>query len=78
MLQKEKPCVKSQSVKTYEQNEDVYIFLVIPKYHVFFFNLVLPFKIIQSLLERVQIHKYAGKPKNLWDLNYFSEEQQTV
>ncbi len=35
-------------------------------------------KIIQSLFERVQIHKNAGKPKNLWDLNNFSEEQQVV
>ncbi len=35
-------------------------------------------KIIQSLLERVQIHKNAGKPKNLWELKYFSDEQQTV
>ncbi len=35
-------------------------------------------KIIQSLLERVQIHKDAGKPKNLWVLKDFSEEQQTV
>ncbi len=35
-------------------------------------------KIIQSSLERVQIHKNAGKPKNLWDLKDFSEEQQTV
>ncbi len=33
-------------------------------------------KIIQSLLERVQIHKNAGKPKNLWELKGFSEEQQ--
>ncbi len=33
-------------------------------------------KIIQSLLERVQIHKNAGKPKNLWELKDFSEEQQ--
>ncbi len=33
-------------------------------------------KIIQSLLERVQIHKNAGKPQNLWDLKDFSEEQQ--
>ncbi len=33
-------------------------------------------KITQSLLERVQIHKNAGKPKNLWDLKGFSEEQQ--
>ncbi len=35
-------------------------------------------KIIQSLLERVQIHKNAGKPKNLWNPNNFSEEQQEV
>ncbi len=35
-------------------------------------------KIIQSLLERVQIHKNAGKPKNLWELKDFSEEQQEV
>ncbi len=30
-------------------------------------------KIIQSLLERVQIHRNAGKPKNLWELKDFSE-----
>ncbi len=36
MLQKERPCIKSQGVKTFEQNEDVYIFLVLPKYHIFF------------------------------------------
>ncbi len=35
-------------------------------------------KIIQSLLERVKIHKNAGKPNNLWELKDFSEEQQTV
>ncbi len=35
-------------------------------------------KIRQLLLERVQIHKNVGKPKNLWDLKDFSEEQQTV
>ncbi len=35
-------------------------------------------KIIQSLLERIQIHKNVGKPKNLWDLKDFSEEQQAV
>ncbi len=35
-------------------------------------------KIIQSLLEMVQIHKNAGKPKKLWDLKDFSEEHQTV
>ncbi len=26
MLQKEKPCIKSQGVKTFEQMEDMYIF----------------------------------------------------
>ncbi len=36
MLQKEKQCIKSRGVKTFEQNEDVYIFLVLPKYHIFF------------------------------------------
>ncbi len=35
-------------------------------------------KIIQSLLETVQIHTNAGKPKNLWELKDFSEEQQEV
>ncbi len=35
-------------------------------------------KIIQSLLERVQIHTDAGKPNNGWDLKDFSEEQQIV
>ncbi len=35
-------------------------------------------KSIQTLLKRVQIHKNAGKTKKLWDLNNFSEEQQTV
>ncbi len=35
-------------------------------------------KIIQSLLERVQIHKNAGKPKNVWDLKDSSDEQQTA
>ncbi len=35
-------------------------------------------KIRQSLLGRVQIHKNAGKPKNLWELKDFSEEQQEV
>ncbi len=33
-------------------------------------------KTIQSMLERVQIHKNAGKPQNLWKLKDFSEEQQ--
>ncbi len=36
----EKTCIKSQGVKTFEQNEDVYIFLVLPKYPIF--HLVLP------------------------------------
>ncbi len=35
-------------------------------------------KIIQSLLERVQIHKNAVKPKSLCELKDVSEEQQTV
>ncbi len=34
MLQKEKPCIKSQGVKTFEQNYDVYIYLVLPKYYI--------------------------------------------
>ncbi len=34
--------------------------------------------IIQSLLERVQIHKNAGKPNNFWEQKDFSEEQQVV
>ncbi len=35
-------------------------------------------KSIQSLLERVQIHKNDGKPNNFLGLKDFSEEQQTV
>ncbi len=35
MLQKEKLCIKSFK-KTFEHNEDVYIFLVLPKYNVSF------------------------------------------
>ncbi len=35
-------------------------------------------KIIESLLERVQMNKNAGKPNNLWELKDFSEEQQEV
>ncbi len=34
MLQKEKPCIKSQGVKTFEQNGDVYIFFILPKYQI--------------------------------------------
>ncbi len=33
---------------------------------------------MQSLLERVQIHRNAGKPKHLWELKDFSEGQQEV
>ncbi len=123
-------------VKTFEQNEDMYIFLVLPKYHIFSFSTALQklitcfpgdklskiypnvqihalalnsclfllerqwvfessiivaykslscprcektdLKIIQSLLERVQIHTNAGKTKDLWELKDFSEEQQEV
>ncbi len=36
MLQKEKPWIKSQGVKTCEQNEDMYIFLILPKYPILF------------------------------------------
>ncbi len=35
MLQKEKQCIKSLEVKTFEWNEDVYIFIILPKYHIF-------------------------------------------
>ncbi len=35
-------------------------------------------KTMKSMLERVQIHKNAGKPNHLWHLKDFSEEQQTV
>ncbi len=41
MHQKEKPRIKSQGVKTFEQNEDVYIFLVLPKYHISSFSTAL-------------------------------------
>ncbi len=41
MLQKEKPCIKSRGVKTFEQNEDVYIFLASPKYNIFSFSTAL-------------------------------------
>ncbi len=34
--------------------------------------------VIKSLLERVQIHKNAGKPKDLSELKYFCEEKQTL
>ncbi len=37
MLQKKKPCIKSRGVKTFEQNGDVYIFLILPKYLFLFF-----------------------------------------
>ncbi len=32
----EKPCIKSRGVKTSEQNDDVYILFILPKYHTFF------------------------------------------
>ncbi len=35
--EKEKPRVKSRGVKNFEQNEDVYICLVMPKYNIFSF-----------------------------------------
>ncbi len=35
-------------------------------------------KITQWLLERIQVHKHAGRPKNLWELKDFSEGQQEV
>ncbi len=35
MLQKEKKHkLRARGVKTFEQNEDVYIFLALPKYHI--------------------------------------------
>ncbi len=34
MLQKEKPYIKNRGVKTFEQNGDVYIFLILPKYQI--------------------------------------------
>ncbi len=33
---------------------------------------------VKLLLERVQIHRNARKPCNLWDMKDFSEEQQVV
>ncbi len=41
MLQMEKSCIKSQGVNTFEQNEDVYFFLVLHKYHIFSFSTAL-------------------------------------
>ncbi len=35
MLQKKKTCIKTPGMKTFEPNEDVYIYLVLPKYHIF-------------------------------------------
>ncbi len=42
MLQKEKPCIKSRGVKTFEHNEDVYIFVFC--LIIIFFYLVLPYR----------------------------------
>ncbi len=100
MLQKEKPCIKSRG-GTFEQNGDVYISLILPKYHIFSFSTAfstsfstepppmehqwafepsvivayeslgypqcekMDLKIIQSLLERVQIHKTHFFPNKL-------------
>ncbi len=48
MLQKEKPCIKSRGMKTFEQNEDVYICICIRFFlfclNIIFFHLVLPFR----------------------------------
>ncbi len=41
MVQKEKQCIRRQGVKTFEQNEDVYIFLVLPEYHIVSFSTAL-------------------------------------
>ncbi len=35
-LEEKKNNALSQGVKTFEQNEDVYIYLVLTKYHIFF------------------------------------------
>ncbi len=39
-------CMDAQGVlKTFEKNEDVYIFLILPKYiYIYIFHLVLPFR----------------------------------
>ncbi len=56
---KEKPCIKSQGVKTFEQNEDVYICLVLPKYHIFSFStavyLVLPRLLMHGFLSGASV-----------------------
>ncbi len=53
MLQKEKRYIKSRGVKTFEQNADVNIFLILPKYHIFSFSTALqkPQKILTSFPE---------------------------
>ncbi len=38
MLQKEKLCIESRGVKTFEQNGDVYNCLILPKYHIYSFS----------------------------------------
>ncbi len=35
-------------------------------------------KIIQSLLEKVQIHNNAGKPNNLWEQKDFTENSSSL
>ncbi len=39
--EEKKTCIKSRCVKTFEQNEGVYILLVLPKYHIFSFSTAL-------------------------------------
>ncbi len=41
MLQKETRCIKSRGVKTFEQDEDVQIVLILLKYHFFPFSTAL-------------------------------------
>ncbi len=48
MLQKEKLWIKSQEVKTFEQNEYVYIFLISPKY--IFFSISTALQRLQKIL----------------------------
>ncbi len=48
----ENQCIKSRGVKTFEQKEDVYIFLVLPKYNIF--HLVLHFRSYKRYLHAFQ------------------------
>ncbi len=58
---KEKPCIKSQGVKTFEQNEDVYIFLLLPKYHIFSFSTA-----IYLVLPRLLMHGFLSGAYIFW------------